>query len=74
MSHSLRGHAGSEPGMLKLSLNLKHQDSSLDPIPHSRLTESSKNMNRIGVVDPLLVGRAQVIFEQGEHVSPRPAT
>ncbi len=31
-------------------------------------------MNRIGVVDPLLVGRAQVIFEQGEHVSPRPAT
>ena len=28
-----------------------------------------KDPERIGVVDPLLVGRAQVVFEQGEHRS-----
>ena len=36
------------------------------------LNYDGKDTNRIGVVDPLLVGRAQVVFEQGEHLSPRP--
>ena len=38
------------------------------------LNYDDKDIDRIGVVDPLLAGRAQVIFEQGEHLSPRPAT
>lgn len=38
------------------------------------LNYDGKNTARIGVVDPLLVGRAQVVFEQGEHLNPRPAT
>ncbi len=36
-----------------------------------RLNYDDKDTDRIGVVDPLLVGRAQVVFEQGEHLSPR---
>jgi len=32
-----------------------------------KLDYDDKDPERIGVVDPLLVGRAQVVFEQGEH-------
>lgn len=35
-----------------------------------KLNYDGKDTDRIGVVDPLLVGRAQVVFEQGEHFSP----
>ena len=34
------------------------------------LFDDGKNTERIGVVDPLLVGRTQVVFEQGEHLIP----
>jgi polyphosphate kinase 2 len=34
------------------------------------LNYDGKDTERIGVVDPLLVGRAQVVFEQGEHLNP----
>jgi polyphosphate kinase 2 len=33
-----------------------------------RLPYSGKSLDKIGAVDPLLVGRAQVVFEQGESV------
>ena len=36
-----------------------------------RLPYSNKEIERIGPIDPLLVGRAQVVYERGEkHVSP----
>ena len=35
-----------------------------------KLNYDGKDTERIGVVDPLLVGRAQVVFEQGEHLNP----
>ena len=35
-----------------------------------KLNYDGKDTERIGVVDPLLVGRAQVVFEQGEHLIP----
>ena len=38
-----------------------------------RIGYEGKDTAAIGPVDPLLVGRAQVVFEQGEHTSP-PAT
>jgi polyphosphate kinase 2 len=38
-----------------------------------RIGYDGKETAAIGPVDPLLVGRAQVVFEQGEHTSP-PAT
>jgi hypothetical protein len=34
-----------------------------------RLPYSNKDLDRIGPLDPLLVGRAHVVFERGEHVS-----
>ena len=34
-----------------------------------RLPYSNKDLDRIGSLDPLLVGRAHVVFERGEHVS-----
>jgi polyphosphate kinase 2 len=37
-----------------------------------RLPYGNKDADLIGRVDPLLVGRAQVIFERGEHVSAAP--
>ena len=33
----------------------------------NRLDYDGKDTQRIGPIDPLLVGRAQVVFEQGEH-------
>jgi polyphosphate kinase len=35
-----------------------------------RLDYDGKDLRRIGTMDPLLVGRAQVVFEQGEHHGP----
>jgi len=35
-----------------------------------KLNYDGKDTERIGVVDPLLVGRAQLVFEQGEHINP----
>jgi polyphosphate kinase 2 len=35
-----------------------------------RLPYSSKDVERIGAVDPLLVGRANVVYERGENASP----
>lgn len=35
-----------------------------------RLDYDGKDPQRIGAMDPLLVGRAQVVFEQGEHYNP----
>ena len=34
-----------------------------------RLPYATKDVERIGPLDPLLVGRAHVVFEQGEHVA-----
>jgi len=34
-----------------------------------KLPYSNKELNRIGLVDPLLVGRAHVVFERGENES-----
>jgi hypothetical protein len=34
-----------------------------------RLPYDGKDLAKIGSVDPLLVGRAQVVFEAGEHVA-----
>lgn len=36
-----------------------------------KLNYEGKDTERIGNVDPLLVGRAQVVFEQGEHLNPQ---
>ena len=33
---------------------------------------TKKDAEQIGAVDPLLVGRAQVVFERGEHVITAP--
>jgi polyphosphate kinase 2 (PPK2 family) len=35
-----------------------------------RLPYASKDVERIGAVDPLLVGRANVVYERGENASP----
>lgn len=35
-----------------------------------KVNYEGKDTERIGIVDPLLVGRAQVVFEQGEHLNP----
>jgi polyphosphate kinase len=32
-----------------------------------RLPYERKDVDRIGALDPLLVGRAHVVYEQGEH-------
>ncbi len=37
-----------------------------------KLPYKTKNAEQIGAVDALLVGRAQVVFERGEHVAPAP--
>jgi len=33
-----------------------------------KLPYSNKSMDNIGTLDPLLVGRAHVVYERGEHV------
>jgi len=38
-----------------------------------RLSYTNKNPDTIGALDPLIVGRAQVVFERGEHVITAPA-
>jgi polyphosphate kinase len=38
-----------------------------------KLTYTNKNPELIGPLDPLIVGRAQVVFERGEHVITAPA-
>jgi polyphosphate kinase 2 len=37
-----------------------------------KLPYSNKDLERIGALDPLIVGRAQVVFERGEHVVTAP--
>ncbi len=36
-----------------------------------KLRHDDKELDRIGPLDPLLVGRAHVVFEQGEHLMRR---
>jgi hypothetical protein len=38
-----------------------------------RLGYTNKNPDIIGALDPLIVGRAQVVFERGENVITAPA-
>ena len=36
----------------------------------SELTYANRDLERVGQVDRLLVGRAHIVYEQGEHTSP----
>jgi hypothetical protein len=35
-----------------------------------KLPYTNKDLDTIGTVDPLLVGRAHVVYERGEHIAP----
>jgi hypothetical protein len=37
-----------------------------------KLPYSDKDVNKIGTLDPLIVGRANVVFERGERSSSEP--
>jgi hypothetical protein len=37
-----------------------------------KLSYTNKNADLIGALDPLIVGRAQVVFERGENVITAP--
>ncbi|MDP6469182.1 MAG: hypothetical protein QF918_15645 [Pirellulaceae bacterium] len=53
-----------------MSTKKRTQSSGTAASPPKKLKNTKKNMDKIGPIDPLLVGRAHVVYERGEQTVP----
>jgi len=64
--------AGASPDDVVALRNLPSQRARLNAMRYvlHKLPYANKELDRVGPLDPLLVGRANVVYERGEHRSP----